>query len=164
MIIYTSLPTIMAALHRIINSSHSIEHVTSTACSGLIQNYYPINKYITTPEARFLTMESRYKKPDYTVETLDGNGDFQYVFFLEAKSLINSNFNNIVDQLLETLERTLDGGIPECGTIVASMKGTKIAIYYVTTLINELDAAGVPHYKGVCTYKLYFITRAMNYT
>jgi len=44
MVIYTIIPSIMAALHRIINGNDTMEHRTSTATCGLLQNYYPLNK------------------------------------------------------------------------------------------------------------------------
>ncbi len=46
---YLSVRTITKALHRIYGDNTQ-EHVTGTPASGLLQNYFPINKFITTPE------------------------------------------------------------------------------------------------------------------
>ena len=50
MVLYTILLTIMAALYNIEKGNVTLEHVSSTATSGLLHKDYPIYKYIITPE------------------------------------------------------------------------------------------------------------------
>jgi hypothetical protein len=98
----------MAALHRITYGNITLEHRTSWATSGLFQNYYPISKYITTPEQHQVNNIGKFKKPDYAVETLDENNEFYHVLYLEVKSLVNSNFNSILDQLYDSILDVVD--------------------------------------------------------
>ena len=108
MTLYTLIPTIMAALHRITNGNITLEHRTSWATSGLLQNYYTISKYITTPEQHQVNNIGKFKKPDYAVETLDENNELYHVLYLEVKSLVNSNFNSILDQLYDSILDVVD--------------------------------------------------------
>jgi hypothetical protein len=147
MIIYTTIPTIMAALHRIIHGNITLEHTTSTATSGLLQHYYPIQKYITTPELRLTTELGGFKKPDYTVEKIS-DGELVKFLYVEVKSLINSNFNDILDQIYDTILNTVDVEGGSFSVFVIAMKGTKIAILHFSSYVSELDINGIPNYKG----------------
>lgn len=61
---YLSVKTINTALHRIYEGDITHEHRTGTAASGLIQNYFPIERYITTPEQ---IQEGSNKRPDFSI-------------------------------------------------------------------------------------------------
>ena len=47
---YFSIKNINAAISYIKEGSYTQEHVTSRAVSVLLVNYFPVNKYICTPE------------------------------------------------------------------------------------------------------------------
>ena len=145
--LYTLLPTIMAALHRIINGHSTLEHVTSTATSGLLHNYYPIKKYIFTPEVHLETEFGGFKKPDYTVEKLTNNELVKFLY-VEVKSLVNSKFNDVLDQLYDSILNTIDEGGGDFSAFVIAMKGTKIAILHFSSCVDLLDELGIPNYKG----------------
>ncbi|WP_431998997.1 hypothetical protein [Streptomyces fungicidicus] len=147
MLLYTTIPTIMAALHRIKNGHSTLEHVTSTATSGLLQHYYPITSYICTPEVHLDTEFGGHKKPDYTIEKLT-NGKLVKVLFVEVKSLVNSNFNDVLDQLYASILNTVDVQGGSFSVFVIAMKGTKIAILHFTSCVGLLDEYGIPNYKG----------------
>ena len=62
---YLSLNTINTALHRIYEGNVTHEHRTGTATSGLIQHYFPVRKFVTTPEQ---IQDGSNKRPDFTIE------------------------------------------------------------------------------------------------
>jgi len=162
MLLYTSLPTIMAALHRITSGHSNLEHTTSTATSGLLQHYYPITRFITTPplkgEIHLTTELGGYKKPDYTVETLDGGGGLLQIVFVEVKSLVNSNFNSILDQLYDTILQTVDIQGGSFSVFVIAMKGSKIAILHFSSCVSELDINSIPRLRRGFTPINYILT------
>lgn len=138
----------MAALHRITNGNDTMEHRTSTATCGLLQNYYPLNKnFIFTPEQSQETVFGTLKKPDYCVEKLVNN-DFVKVVFVEVKSLVNSNFNAILDQLYDSILNVVDVEGNTFSAFVIAMKGTKIAIFHLFSYVSLLDELGIPNYNG----------------
>ena len=145
--LYSTLPTIMAALHRIINGNITLEHRTSTATSGLLQHYYPISTYIYTPEVHLETGLGGYKKPYYTVEKLTNNELVKFLY-VEVKSLVNSNFNDILDQLYDSILNTVDAEGGSFSVFVIAMKGTKIAILHFSSYVSELEINGIPNYRG----------------
>lgn len=147
MIIYTMIPTIMAALHRIINGHSTLEHVTSTATSGLLQHYYPIQNFISTPEVFLETELGGFKKPDYTVEKMTNEGLVKFLY-VEVKSLVNSNFNDILDQLHDTILNTVDIQGGSYSVFVIVMKGTKIAILHFSSYVSLLEDNNILNYKG----------------
>lgn len=140
---YLSVPTITAALHRIYKGGVTHEHRTGTATSGLLQHYFPLKKYIITPEQ----IQDSNKRPDFTVERLNNKGDLVSHVFVEIKSLVNSNFDDIMDQLYDTVLENLDN-IPSNSTFVIAMKAGKIAFFTFNAYISELDDYGIEHYKG----------------
>lgn len=87
----------MAGLHRIINSNDSMENITSSATYVLLQNYLP-------PSINFIFTQEQARKP-YLVQILNNSveklmtNDFVKVVFLEVKTMVNSNFNDTLDQL-----------------------------------------------------------------
>lgn len=138
----------MAALHRIVNGSGTMEHRTSTATCGLLQNYYPLNRnFIFTPEQSQETVFGGFKKPDYCVEKWENN-TFVNVLFVEVKSLENSSFNAILDQLYDTILNIVDVEGGTFSVFVIAMKGTKIAIYNFSSYVSLLDEYNILNYKG----------------
>ena len=138
---YISIKTVEMALHRIAGSRQ--EHTTGTAASGLLQHYFPLNKYITTPE------QIKYfsnRKPDFSVERLKNNTYFTPHLFVEIKSLINSNFNEILDQLYDTILHTVDHN--DFSVFIIAMKGTKIAFFEFHSFVSLLDEHGIENYMG----------------
>lgn len=142
---YLSIHTINKALHRIYEGNTN-EHRTGTAASGLLHHYFPIQKYIVTPEQ---IQEGSNRKPDFTVEKYK-NGELSPHLFVEIKSLINSNFNNILDQLYHTILETVDsmGLEGDYAVYVIAMKGAKIAFFEFHSYTNLLDQYGIPNYRG----------------
>lgn len=140
---YLSVATITKALHRIYDGNTN-EHRTGTAASGLLQHYFKLDKYITTPEQ---IQEGSKRRPDFTVEKLI-DGEFKPHLFVEIKSLVNSNFNDILDQLHDTILETVDSGGDSFSVFVLAMKGAKIAFYEFHSYVDLLDEYGIPNYKG----------------
>jgi hypothetical protein len=66
------------------------------------------------------------KRPDFSIEILE-NDKFIPHLFVEIKSLVNSNFNDIMDQLYSTVLETVDLGDTDFSVFVIAMKGTNIA-------------------------------------
>jgi hypothetical protein len=141
---YTILKPLKLAMHRV-HAGNTNEHRTGTVASGLLNNYYPKDKYITTPEQ----IQLSNKRPDFTVERVEGDELIPHLF-VEVKSLINSNFNDILDQLSETiLETVASMGIENnLAIFVIAMKGTKIAFYEYHSYVCLLDEFAIPNYKG----------------
>jgi hypothetical protein len=141
---YISIATINKALHRV-HESRKQEHITGTPASGLFQNYFPINKYITTPEQ---IQEYSDKRPDFSVERLE-NDKLTPHLFVEIKSLVNSNFNEIMDQLFDTILKTVDA-VPgsNYSVFIIAMKGTKIAFLEFHSFQSLLDENGITNYRG----------------
>lgn len=122
---YFNITTITRALHRIYEGNTN-EHRTSSATSGLLHNYFPIDKFLITPEQ---TQIVSMKRPDYTIEKLE-NGDFTFHLFVVVKSLINSNFSLIMDKLHDTILHAVDYTGGTFSVFVIAMKGSKIAFFY----------------------------------
>ena len=70
------------------------------------------------------------------------------VLFVEVKSLVNSNFNDILDQLYDSILNVVDVQGGSFSTFVIAMKGTKIAIYHFGSYVSLLDELGLPNYRG----------------
>lgn len=70
------------------------EHVTSSATFSLITHYFPKENYISTRA----NTRNYVKYQIFTIEKLDENNIFYKCAYAEVKSLINSNFDNILYQ------------------------------------------------------------------
>jgi hypothetical protein len=143
--LYSSVKTINVALHRIVDSDCTKEHRTSTATNSLLTNYFPLQKYTVTPEQ---VQPISGKKPDYSIERLDNNDTLVSHAFVEVKSLINSNFNNIMDQLCDSILTSVDCAGGNFSVYVIAMKGIHIAFFQFYSFIPLLDDYGIEHYKG----------------
>lgn len=130
-------------MHRIYEGNTD-EHRTGTATSGLVQNYFLLNKFITTPEQ---TQVIANKRPDFSIEKLVDDNLVPHLF-IEVKSLINSNFNNIMDQLYDTVLNTVDSEGGNFSVYLIAMKGSKIALFQFYYFVSLLDEYGVMNYKG----------------
>lgn len=64
---YFNITTITKALHRIYEGNTN-EYRTSSATSGLLHNYFAIDKFLITPEQ---TQIVSMRRPDYTIENLE---------------------------------------------------------------------------------------------
>src|SRR5919109_1901426 len=97
---YLSVKTIKVALQRVVDGNSTMEHRTGTPANSLVHNYFPLHKYTCTPEQ---TQELSGKRPDLTIERLDSNDNLVLHAFVELKSIARSNFNDILDQLYDTV-------------------------------------------------------------
>ena len=140
-----------------LNSSISIiregrithEHRSGTAALGLSEVYFTVHRFHKTPEQ---IQEFTIKKPDISIEKyLEKDNSSVPHCFIEVKSLINSNFNKILDQLHDTLFVAIDDYGLMSGNFSAFMigiKGTKIAFYVYYSFSSLLDDYGIKNYKG----------------
>lgn len=140
---YFNITTITRALHRIYEGNTN-EHRTSSATSGLLHNYFPIDKFLITPEQ---TQIVSMRRPDYTIENLE-NGDFTFHLSVVVKSLINSNFSLIMDQLHDTILHAVDYTGGTFSVFVIAMKGSKIAFFQFCSYASLLDEYGITNNKG----------------
>jgi hypothetical protein len=67
MTLYTLIFTILTTLHIITYGIVTLDHITKSARSSLLQNSYYIGKYITTPEQDQVNYIGIFKKPAYSV-------------------------------------------------------------------------------------------------
>jgi hypothetical protein len=142
---YLSVKPIVVALHRILDASNTKEHRTGTGTSGLLQNYFPINGFVTTPEQ---IQESSNKRPDFSVERLENDKLVPHVF-VEVKSIVNSeNFDDILDQLETAVLETVDLSGGKFTIFIFAMKGVKAAFLEYHTFQSLLDENGIVNYKG----------------
>jgi hypothetical protein len=142
---YLSMKTIKVALHRVIDGDCTMEHRTATPASSLVHHYFPLEKYTCTPEQ---TQPLSRKRPDLSIERLDTNDNLVPHAFVELKSLTNSNFNDMLDQLYNTILETVDFTGGTFSVFVIAMKGINIAFFQFYSCIPLLDEYGIIHYKG----------------
>jgi hypothetical protein len=143
--IYSSVKTIKVAMDRVLDGTSTMEHRTGTVGTSLSTHYFTLDKYTITPEQ---TQAFSNKRPDLSIERLDSNDNLVAHCFVEFKSLVNSNFNNMVDQLYDTILPAVDWGSPTFSAFIIAIKGTQIAFFQFYSCIPLLDEYGIVHYKG----------------
>lgn len=142
---YLSVKPIVISLHRILDINNSKEHWTSTSTSGLLQNYFDINKFIITPEK---VQEGSGKRPDYTIEKLEDD-ELVHHLFAEVKSIASStNFDGILDQLDTAILQTVDSSCVNLSAFIIVMKGIKIGFLEYHSYVSLLNEYNIPNYKG----------------
>lgn len=103
---YFNIPALNRSLERILYGDVTQEHRTGTAGLGLATHYFPVSKFSITPEQ---FQELSNKKPDLAIEKFSiSKNDFVPYCFMEFKSLVNSNFSNILEQLHNTVFLDMD--------------------------------------------------------
>ena len=102
-----------------------------------------MSKFTVTPEQ----IQLSNRKPDYAVERLEGETLLPHLF-VEIKSLINSDFDQIMDQLHDTILYTVDAAGGNFSVFVIAMKASKIAFFQFYSYSCLLDEYGIQHYKG----------------
>jgi hypothetical protein len=148
---YMSVPTIAKALHRV-NEGNTQEHRTGTPALGLVRHYFPEERFAITAEQ----IQISNKRPDLSVELLTDDGKFVPHTFVEMKSLVNKNFDDMLDQLSDTILETVDLGETDYCVYVLAMKGTRIAILEYHSYASLLDEYNILNYKGFvpATYRM----------
>jgi hypothetical protein len=141
---YLSVKTIEVALNRIVMGDNTFEHRTGTAANSLVTHYFPLSKFTCTPEQ---IQDLSNKKPDLSIERLCGENLVPHCF-VELKSVIRSNFGDILDQLYDTILNTVDIQDGLFSTFVIAMKGTEIAFFQFYSYVSLLDEYNIVHYKG----------------
>jgi hypothetical protein len=141
---YLSVKTIEVALNRIVMGDNTFEHRTGTAANSLVTHYFPLSKFTCTPEQ---IQDLSNKKPDLSIELLCGENLVPHCF-VELKSVIRSNFGDILDQLYDTILNTVDIQDGLFSTFVIAMKGTEIAFFQFYSYVSLLDEYNIVHYKG----------------
>ena len=114
-----------------------------SAITGLVRNYFPVDKFAVTPEK---TQISNGKRPDLTIEKYNSLSDsYSPYCFIEAKGIINSkfDFDKILDQLFDTVFMGIDhyGNLSEnYSAYMIAIKGIIIGLYIYhsfSCLLNE---------------------------
>ena len=121
-----------------------MEHVTRRATGGIIHHYFPFNNFAITPKQ---TQNQSRKKLDFSVEIIKKDDFFPHAF-IEVKSLVNSNFNQMIDQLYDTVLRTVDFHGGNFSVFVLATKGTRMDFFHFYSFISMLYHHGIKHYKG----------------
>ena len=121
-----------------------MEHRTGTAANSLINKYFPLDQFTSTPEQ---IQDISRKRPDFSIERLQGENLVPHAF-VEIKSLVNSNFNNIMDQLYDTILNTVDIEGGSFSVFVIAMKASKIAFFQFYSYSSMLDEYNITHYRG----------------
>jgi hypothetical protein len=142
---YLSMKTIKVALHRIVAGDCTMEHRTGTAGTSIATNYFPLQKYTITPEQ---TQHFSGKRPDLSIERLNSNDTLVPHAFVEFKSIVNSNFNDILDQLYDSILASVDFAGGNFSVYIIAMKGIHVALFQFYSCIPLLDDYGIVHYKG----------------
>jgi hypothetical protein len=142
---YLSVTPIIYALNRIVEGGVTHEHRTSSATSALLNNYFPGNKFLITPEQ---IQEITKRRPDYTVEKVLDERTALTHLYVEVKSIVaDANYDDMLEQVATTVGAAMEYANIE-SVYVIIMKATKIG-FYIFHLKSELDEVGVPNYLGI---------------
>ena len=87
------------------------------------------------------------KRPDFWVERIEHDNFVPHLFF-ELKSLVNKDFNEIMDQLYDTILATVDYKSESFSVFVIAMKETKIAFFQFYAYKCLLEEYGIQSYRG----------------
>lgn len=139
---YLSMKLIKIALNRIHQGDNTMEHRTGTATNSLLQNYFTLDRFTCNPEQ---IQDISRKRPDFAIERVSGDSLVPHLF-VEIKSLVNSDFNNVMDQLYDTILSTVDNQGGSFSVFVIAMKASKIAFFQFYSFGGLLD--GIIHYRG----------------
>jgi hypothetical protein len=133
-----------------IRDGNTDEHRSGTAALGLARNYFSVEKFAITPEQ---IQETTRKRPDLAIEKfLPSSLTFTPHCFIEVKSLIRKSFDDIADQLVDTVFVAVDtyGNLTgNYSVYMIGIKGTKIAFYMYHSFSSLLDDYGIPNYRGL---------------
>lgn len=142
---YLSVKPIAVSIHRILEPHNTREHRTSTATSGLFQNYFDINRFVTTPEQ---IQDASNKRPDYAVEKLEDSKLVPHLFAEVKRVTSSANFDDILDQLEKAIVETVGDSCVNLTVFIVVMKGIKIGFLEYYSYKTLLDESGIPNYKG----------------
>lgn len=126
---YINIPSLMKSITRILDPDYTQEHRTGSATLGLIRHYFD-NRFVVTAEQ---IQELSNRRPDFSIEKYMPLFDKLIPYcYVEIKSVVNSNFGNIMYQLSDTLVAALDYSAYSTANhsvFMIDMKGRKIAFY-----------------------------------
>jgi len=146
---YFNIQALNSSIRRIVDGDVTQEHRTGTVALGLSRNYFSVDKFAITPEQ---IQGFSNKRPDLAIEKFIPRLDiFRPHCYVEVKSLVNSNFYNIISQLSTTMVAEIDhiGNITgNFSVFMIAIKGTKIAIYTYHTFSTLLNDYGIQNYNG----------------
>ena len=149
---YLTITPIVYALNRIVEGGVTHEHRTSSATSALLTHYFPVNKFLITPEqTQFITN----KKPDYSIEKVLNIKKAVMHVYVEVKSIVSSAYYDaMLDQICTSVGASMEH-TDVYSVYVIIMKATKIG-FYIFHNLSELDEHDVPNYLGVIplTFKM----------
>lgn len=125
------------------------EHRVGRVGTGLARNYFPVDNWAITPEQ---IQVGSGKRPDLTIEKWieDDKVLIPHCFF-EFKSTVLGSFEDIIDQVYDTVVFTLDiSGYSSniFSTFVVAIKGIKISFFIYNNFSSLLDDYGIHNYKG----------------
>jgi len=140
---YFNFKAINLAIQRLTYENSQSEHRVGSIVGTILPVYFPAETYTITPEQIQI---GTFKRPDFTIEKVDEDRLIIHCF-VELKSLTNSNFNDILDQLSNSIMVAMDNN-PNVSAFIIAVKGLKIAFYTYHNCIDILDDANICHYKG----------------
>jgi hypothetical protein len=140
---YFNLKAVNVTIQRLSDENSRYEHRVGSIAGTILPIYFTPDKYTITPEQ---IQRGTFKRPDFTIEKVDENRLIVHCF-VELKSLFNSNFNDILDQLSDSILHTMDNN-PNVSAFIIAIKGLKIAFYTYHNCIDMLDDTDICHYKG----------------